>query len=77
LLAVTSDADFEAGRYDTEFVARRHDLLKPPPLDDAAKRDLATALSALAASEQPRREFAESQSSSVSPWVLAERARLR
>jgi acetyl-CoA carboxylase biotin carboxylase subunit len=77
LLAVTSDAEFEAGRYDTEFVARRQDLLTPPPLDDAAKRDLATALSALAASEQPRREFAESQSSSVSPWVLAERARLR
>lgn len=74
LLSVTADAEFQSGRYDTEFVGRRRDLLAPAELDANTKLELAVALSALASSERATRSEPQS---GLSPWVLAERSRLR
>lgn len=79
LQAVASDAEFAAGDYDTEFVARRPDLLEARGLDADEKLELAVALSALATSggaTSPPQGTRES-GDGPSPWVLAHRAPLR
>ncbi|HET9934499.1 MAG TPA: biotin carboxylase N-terminal domain-containing protein [Polyangiaceae bacterium] len=77
LQAVAADPEFGAGRYDTEFVGRRRDLSNAPPLDDDAKLELALALSALSARSAGARSAEQTSPDAPSPWVLAERARLR
>jgi acetyl-CoA carboxylase biotin carboxylase subunit len=74
LLELVNDPAFESGNYATDFIPERP-ALGQLQLADEARRDLAGALAALAlVEERPR---AAPASSGLSPWLLAERARLR
>lgn len=68
--------DFTRGVYDTELLERNPELKTAPPLDPAERDRLRAALSVMAVSDGPRalEPFAEREA--LSPWVLAERARL-
>ena len=72
--ALASDPAFVAARYDTEFVDRRSDLRARRVLDVQDRATLLSAVAALSGLEAPMRV---SQDGGLSPWVLAERARLR
>ncbi len=78
LQSVANDSEFSAGNYDTEFVGRRRDLLESRELDADAKLELAIALRALSAAAAATAPTSTREASDApSPWVLAERARLR
>ncbi|MGC4091553.1 MAG: biotin carboxylase N-terminal domain-containing protein [Polyangiaceae bacterium] len=76
LSALSRDPDFVAGNYDTAFVPGHPALCQPAPLDHDAELDLVAALCALDQADKPR-PGAEQSRDGLSPWVLAERARLR
>ena len=77
LLDLTQSADFASGHYDTDFVARNPELGRTS-LDEAARADVAAALAALSAEGEGGRSAALVTSQpATSPWVMAERARLR
>jgi acetyl/propionyl-CoA carboxylase alpha subunit len=77
LTRLVRDPDFVRGDYDTEFVERRSDLYCAPPLPDSERDDWVAALSALEAAAGSTRRAEPGPSTLLSPWLLAERSRLR
>jgi hypothetical protein len=65
---------FESGDYATDFIPARP-ALGQAPLPEEARRDLAGALAALALLDE--RSRALPTPTGLSPWLFAERARLR
>jgi acetyl-CoA carboxylase biotin carboxylase subunit len=76
LKRLANDPAFASGAYDTEFVERRSDLLAAVALDEGERADWVFGIAALEA-ETNSRPGGRDAKSAVSPWVLAERSRLR
>jgi len=78
LSRLVQDQDFVRGDYDTEFVERRPDLYRAPPLPDGERDDWVAALAALdLAGASLARAARTDAADALSPWTLVERARLR
>jgi acetyl-CoA carboxylase biotin carboxylase subunit len=76
LTRLLGDPEFVRGEYDTEFVERRSDLYTAPPLSELERDDLLSVLAALEIGHAPAQSRARAEHG-LSPWVAAERARLR
>jgi acetyl/propionyl-CoA carboxylase alpha subunit len=78
LTRLIADEEFVRGQYDTEFVERRSDLYRAPPLSDSERHDWVAALAALEMTEPPARRVGEARpANGLPPWLLVERSRLR
>ena len=75
LRRLLQDPEFLAGEYDTQFVDRRVELRAEPALDAQRQTDWMAALAALEFSAPTL--TAAPDTGALSPWVLAERSRLR
>ncbi len=77
LSRLVSDPCFLRGDYDTEFVERSRELLQPPALAAERSADLVAALAALELGSPRKNAPKVPAREQPSPWLLAERARLR